>query len=228
MVNGVLALDNTPISVKWKDVDAATATTYAAGSFARIVIDLDDSGALEYAANSPVKITFRNTTTGAETSLVVYGDSAPTDTEIAAAFVQQVGLFANVSDYVLDAPNSHPAVAEVLDIDFNNADYNNVFVETNNDNLAVGTGITITDAVVPVGAGDAAHLAGYNPATTYNKFDLLVRSTLTTNGKDSAVLHQHTVYVDDSIALFATEFAGVVGQVTATTVAHHKEYTAVI
>lgn len=220
VANGVLEIANTPVSVKWKDVEDVKVESYAAGTKGQAAIDFSS---VSYDPNSPVRVVLRNTKTGEELPIVVYGDAAPTDVEIAAQYSTQLGMYIGVSNFKFISN-----VSEVVTVELDDAAYSNIFADTNVATLTVADGnITLTPAVVAVGAGDAANLSGYNPAFQYDKYTIDVKATLDVNGQGTVVTHRHVVYVKDTLTAFATDWAAVVAQGGVAAVADLTPYTAV-
>ena len=223
VASGVLEIANTPVSEKWKDVEDVKRETYAAGTLGDATIEFDDSGAINYDPSSPVRVVLRNTKTGTELPIVIYADSVPTDVEIAAQYATQLGVYGNISDFMFVSN-----VAEAVKVELNDGEYSDIFVETNVAGLSVADGtITLTPAVKAVGAGDAANLAGYNPATQYDKYTIDVKGVLDVNGHGGAVIHRHGVYVDNSLGDFASDWADVIAQGGVAAVGDLTPYTAV-
>jgi len=214
-----VSLALTALSFLWSKLVGYKKVVYAAGSYARLAINLNG---ITVVNNGPHRLTLVNGNVSAvqrEISLVVYGDATATASEIATQFANQI--------QAQSGPNSvfkfvsFNSGTNVLTVDLEDASYPAISYNTD----IVGVTDTNTAAVKPVGASDAALLAGYNAAAQYDKFIFHVEGTFREGNNDVPVIYEDIVYVDDALTVFDTEHAAVMGRAGVNSVAGLKAYS---
>ena len=215
---GKLAIASTPISILWKKLFGYKTEAYAAGAYSTVAIDLS---AITAVSNGPHLLVLKNTNNSAiqkEMRMVVYGDATATPTEIATQFSQKVQAQSgpnSVFEWVSFAAN-------VLTVRLLDPTYAIIAYETGITGVT-GTPVAATD---PVGDTDASSVSGYDPTADYDKYTFQEEGTINEDGRDVNVLFEDVVYVDNSIAAFATDYAATVSGLTDITDATVRPYAA--
>ncbi len=219
VANGVVSLALTALSFLWSKLKGYKKVVYTAGSHARLAIDLDS---ITTNNNGPHRLTLVNGNISAvqrELAMVVYGDATATASEIATEFAAKV--------QAQSGPNSvfsfisFNSGTNVLTVDLVDSSYPEIGYNTD----IVGVTATNTPPVKPVGASDAALLAGYNPSAQYDKFVFHVEGTFREGNNDVPVIYEDIVYVDDALTVFDTEHAAVMGRAGVNSIAGLKAYS---